>query len=384
MAGLQVPAAGQRRALIVAVARWIIDFAPAIAPCAQQGEVPVRFFKRGAQEQPGAGGDFWEWWDSGRDQVAAAIAGGGFDKRLVEDIGRAVKTIHPHMAWELAPGSTAEHAFCLSSEGNREVRQAALRWLATAPAADATWEYHASKQASPRLMGLEIAGTHFDLEEMRAIASWDDARQRLDVRLWHPLFATVPEPIRLQAAFVFLDQLLGEDDVERWIGQIDILDAPTGGRTPNELRAEVDRHRSESSADATWILAQMDRPEGPMFVTANAALKRIDHPFDDYYAQVSLVFEGGLPQDDLAEALNREEDDLLPRFDGLAIYAARTTEAGKRTLHFVTQDTDRLRPAIDAWAADLPDELPGGVPRRIKVGFGRDMDWSFQRELGIR
>ena len=343
----------------------------------------MRFFKRGDQDRPD-GGDFWTWWASGRDRVAAAITGGGFDNRLVEDISRAVRTIHPQMAWELAPGRTAEHAFCLSSEGNHEVRQAALRWLATAPPPDATWEYHASKQASATLMGLEVAGTRFDLEEMRAIASWDESRFRLDVRLWHPSFEKAPEPVRLQAAFVFLDQLLGEDDVERWIGQIDVLDAPTGGRTPEELRAEVDRHRSESPGEATWILGQMDRPEGPMFVTANAALKRIDHPFDDYYAQISLVFDGGLPQDEIADALNREEDDLLPRFEGLAIFAARTTESGKRTLHFVTEDTDKLRPAIDAWAAALPDELPGGVARRIKVGFGRDMDWSFQRELGVR
>jgi hypothetical protein len=39
---------------------------------------------------------------------------------------------------------------------------------------------------------------------------------------------------------------------------------------------------------------------------------------------------------------------------------------------------------IDAWAADLPDELPGAVARPIKVGFGRDTDLSFQRRLGIR
>lgn len=343
----------------------------------------MRFFRRDAGERP-VERDFWTWWATGRDRVAAAITSGGFDKGLVDEITRAVRTIHPKMAWELAPGAASQHAFCLSSEGDSEVRQAGLRWLAAAPPPDAIWEYHASRQASPTLMALEIAGIRFNLEETRAIASWDETRRRLDVRVWHPLFDKAPEPVKLQAAFLFLDQLLGEDDVERWIGQIDLLEAPTGGRTPAELRAEVDRHRSEPPGEAAWILARVDRPEGPMFVTANAALKRIDHPFDDHHAEISLVFDAGLPEGELADALNGEEDDLLPRFDGLAIYAARTTEAGIRTLHFVTPDTERLRPAIDAWAADLPDELPGGVARRIKVGFGRDMDWSFQRTLGIR
>jgi hypothetical protein len=54
-------------------------------------------------------------------------------------------------------------------------------------------------------------------------------------------------------------------------------------------------------------------------------------------------------------------------------------------MRFVTEDTGRMRPSIDGWAADLPDPIgDGGPARRIKVDFGRDVDWSFQKELGIR
>ena len=42
-----------------------------------------------------------------------------------------------------------------------------------------------------------------------------------------------------------------------------------------------------------------------------------------------------------------------------------------------------MRPAIDAWALDLPDSLSEGLPQlRLKINFERDMDWSFQRDLG--
>lgn len=99
----------------------------------------ARFFRRGPS-QPEAAGDFWSWWSEARDRVASAIATGGFDERLVNDITRAVQGIHPAMAWELGPGKTAQHAFCISPEGNAEVRQSALRWLASAPPADATWD----------------------------------------------------------------------------------------------------------------------------------------------------------------------------------------------------------------------------------------------------
>ena len=65
----------------------------------------------------------------------------------------------------------------------------------------------------------------------------------------------------MRVGFLFLDNLLGEDDVERWIGEIDALDAPIEGRTPDELIAEVRRRAAEapgsrgyspSAATAPW------------------------------------------------------------------------------------------------------------------------------------
>lgn len=338
----------------------------------------MRFFRRGAESTPG---DFWTWWATGRDRVAEAIAGGGFDERLVDEISRAVRTIHEGMAWELAPGTAARHAFCVSPEGNPEVRQAALRWRAAAPPPDATWEYHPAKQAAYATRPtVQIAGHRIDFGEMRAIAGWDPVRRRVDVRLWHPALPDLPEPIRLQVAFIFLDNLLGEDDVERWVGSIDLLDAPIGGRTPDELRAEIDRHRHEPSTDETWVLGTIDEPDGQRtIVLADASLKRIDHPFADHHVEIGVVLDGptGLPDDAEAAVLNAEEEDLLTRLGDVARYAGRTTRPGLRAMHFVAQDPDAMRPAIDAWAEVLP-------PRRIKVNFQHDMDWAFQRDLGVR
>lgn len=319
--------------------------------------------------------------------MAQAIATGNFDEKLIGEIARAVQTVHPAMAWELAPGRMAQHAFCISPEGNAELRQLALRWLSTAPPSDATWEYHASKQASASLRGVEIGGRRFDLEEMRAIASWDPARRRLDVRLWHPQFPQAPETTRHQVGFVFLDTLLGEEDVERWIGEIALLDAPTGGRTPGELKAEVDRHREEPAGDGTWILGTISGANGaPAIVAADAALKRIDHPFADHHVTISVLYGADrLPTERETAQLNEEEDDFLRRLGDAAIYAGRVTEAGRRTMHYVTEDPDLMRPAIDGWAQDLPDSLSEGLPqRRIQVNFEHDMDWSFQRDLGVR
>ena len=54
-------------------------------------------------------------------------------------------------------------------------------------------------------------------------------------------------------------------------------------------------------------------------------------------------------------------------------------------MHFVAEDPVLMRPIIDAWTDGLPDSLGEGLPqRRLKVNFARDMDWSFQRDLGVR
>jgi hypothetical protein len=188
-------------------------------------------------------------------------------------------------------------------------------------------------------------------------------------------------------AFVFLDSLLGEEDVERWVGEIDLLEAPTGGLTPAELKATIDRHKAESTGDETWVVRDVRKADGNVeIVSANAALKRIDHPFHDHHVTITVVMGiDRMPTDTEAAVLNAEEDDLLGRLGDVAIFVGRATGTGSRTLHFVAEDPERMRPAIDAWAAAIPDAISEGLPqRRLKVNFDRDMDWSFQRALGIR
>lgn len=348
----------------------------------------MRLFGRGPAEPEI--GDFWEWWPGNRDRIATAITTNGFDGRLVNDISKAVQTVDPAMAWELSPGRTAEHAFCISPEGNAAIRPAALRWLAAAPAPDATWEFHASKQAAPSLSRVNIGGASFDFAEMRAIASWDDVRQREDVRLWHPGFPSVPDNARIQVGFLFLDNLLGEDAVERWIGVIDILGDPTGGRTPAELKAEIDRRSTESASagDVHWVLSQRQLPNGRTeIIVADASLKHIDHPFAQRHAMIRTVVadDRWLPTAAEAAVLDAEEDDIVRRLEGVAVFAGRTTSPGQRVMHFVTADTKAMDPAIDAWAAAIPGSIgDGGPARRIKVDTETDASWSFQKALGVR
>jgi hypothetical protein len=343
-------------------------------------------FSIGRSRFDDSGKEFWKWWPTARDRIATSIVSGTFDNRLANEVNKHVRRIHAEMAWELQPGQRASHAFCLSPEGDPERRQFALRWLGNAPKPDATWEFHASKPPAKSLMTLMVGGAAFDLQEMVAITSWNETRQLLDVRLWHPRFAEVDEQTRMQAAFLYLDHLLGEDDVERWIGAIELLEAPAGGRAPAELKAEVARQAAEPR-EPSWINGERTRPDGQVeFIIGNAGLKRVDYPFHDTWVWVQMLWGADrYPTDHEAPILEDEEDEFLRRMGDRAILAARVTVPGSRTWHFVTPDFEKMRPAIDGWAAWLPDSLTPGLPqRRLKIDGGSDVQWSFLRELGLR
>ena len=115
-----------------------------------------------------------------------------------------------------------------------------------------------------------------------------------------------------------------------------------------------------------------------MIVAADAALKRIDHPYADIHVAMRIRLEdGGLPDGALAASLNAEEDRLVTILGDAAVLAGRTTTPGERVIHFVAADRDAVRAAVDQWASDGPDW-------RVKVEFAQDANWSFQRQLGTR
>ena len=190
--------------------------------------------------------------------VAEAIVRGASTRGRQQD-QQGGSAYPPGMAWGAAPGSRpSTRSACRPREPG--LRQVALRWLEPAPKADATWEYYASRQPSKRWWPHGGRRT-FELEEIRANTPWDETRRLVDVRLWHPMFPEVPEDVRMQAAFLFLDNLLGEDDVERWIGVIDLFEArPAGG--PRTSSGPRSNGMLGSRRRRTWVLGEVTRPDG--------------------------------------------------------------------------------------------------------------------------
>jgi hypothetical protein len=335
----------------------------------------MRFFRRDPDPAQGIEA-FWRWWATARDPLADAIATETLD-RWVEPISQHVKAIDAGLAWELAKGTSSAHMLVVTPEGDLAVRPRAMAWLAAAPPADATWEYHAARQPGP-LGTLRFGDLDIDLAEFRAIAGWDEGRERLDVKLWHPALAGAPQGARLRGAFLFLDNLLGEEGVERWIGEIDVLDDPTGGRTPDELRAEVERRAAEATGES-WVLATMEDGRDQAVCVLNLAVKPIDHPTCSSHLQVTVAL--GLEQlagaDETTAALDAAEDALTEDLRPLGVaHLGRVTRRRERDMHWMVAEPDAAREVARAWATSHRDWSP-----RIEVR--PDPRWDIRRRLGI-
>jgi hypothetical protein len=341
----------------------------------------MRFFKRGAgpaheplQDRITA---FWAWWPTVSDGVAASISDGSV-QRWVEPISGRVQAMDRRLAWELSAGVSAQHALVVTPEGDPAVRPTALAWRAAAPSADARWEYHASRQPGPPGR-LQIAGVDFDLADFRAIASWDAARERVDVQLWHPAVQDAPGDAGLRAGFLFLDNLLGEDDVERWIGTIDLLPDAISGRTPQELAAEV-RRRAASASGGTWSLGTLSSGGQDGIAAVDLSIKPIDHPYCQDHLTVTIArgteHLAGAGETE-AVVVNAAEDVLAEALAAIGgVHLGRITRRRDRIIHFMVPDPEAARGVATGWATDHP-------ALQARVAVTHDPGWKVRGELGF-
>ena len=182
----------------------------------------------------------------------------------------------------------------------------------------------------------------------------------------------LPSEVKGQIAFLFLDNLVGEDDVERWTGAIDADPEAASGITPDELRDEI---RTAGGVVHRRAVGAASRPATggtiPVLVRLHSSLKRIDHPYASHHLQV--VLERGFDAaSDTAEreAIDAAEGELAPALAGVAVEAAHITDRRRRVTHFVCEDGDRALEIAQAVGGSLPPlgiEGDGRVRSRLGV-----------------
>jgi len=337
---------------------------------------------RGADE-PQRIAAFWDWWASeGADGCARAIADRE-PQRVVDDLSTRIGAVQAGLAWELAPGGTSEHQLVVSPEGSAELRAVARRWLRAAPPPSAAWEYADSRQASADLddVVLNVGGVDLPLGELAAQVEPD--RYRLDVTLQHAVLDGLPERDRLQIAFLALDNALGEEAVEMWIGAIDVATTPLADGVPlARLRDRLDAHRAEhldEQGAPSWRILQGSGPDGPLLVSAMVPLHPTVAPHHDDHLAVAVPYSGrndqGFPDGPALDALRALEDHLTERLGGSGMLVAHETSSGLRTLHYYVDSTtpaaDVLRTAVTGWNDGT-----------VRVTSEHDPGWQAVRQFG--
>jgi hypothetical protein len=321
---------------------------------------------------------FWAWWPHARPRIERAIESGDWDHGIVAEVADHVKAIDPQLEWEFGRGTRAEHVLCVTATGNRALRATAERWRRAGPDVDGAFEFATSRQPNLSNMDatLSLDGFQVALNDLRFTVWLDSERAEVDVGVWHPTFAELPEPTRLQVAMLALDWLLGEDAVEIWVGAIDVLPSAPAHAGPADLVVAAMAELVETHRKPVWSLLQGTGPKGPLLAMVQVPLKPARWPLLDTHIRLAVPYnrtnDAGFPASGSLEALRELEDRITTLVDGAELVAHETT-AGVRTFHLYADGTlpaEALKPIVASWTEGRP-----------RLDLSADPDWAAVRHL---
>jgi hypothetical protein len=263
----------------------------------------------------------------------------------------------------------------LSPEGSPSLRTITERWLRAGPGPDEAWEYYPARPADLRAFDteLQLGRRMFDPSKARFGTELDHDRARVHVFVFHPDFPHLDDADRLRASFLLLDWALGEDDVERWLGEIRV----TGEEQVHDVagvRAAVAELAGGYGPDEWALLEGIDDRGVALEARLRVPFPRMDHPLFDLHGAVTLTYppaEGGQPDDDEVIAMENVTHGLLGRLGGSAVLSAVVTKGGVRTLHLYADHEGVVPDQVAAWAAQQP--------RPVGVEWTPDPGWEILR-----
>ncbi|WP_251024693.1 DUF695 domain-containing protein [Arthrobacter sp. ISL-65] len=318
---------------------------------------------------------FWRWWSAdGARLLSAAVTSGDYQD-LPDTLDAMVKAIGPGLGWETGPGVSARHQFCLSGGRDPGLRVLAERWRRAAPTPTPMWEFAAARQRQPGMLAvtLEAAGTPITLGLSRVSVTLDEERALAHVIFHHPAFTRLTPGHRHQLSCLLLDWLLGEDNVQRWIGTINAADTDPPDSLPATALPEIIEAMTARHAHIGWTLKDAGTSSGPRtIISALRPLRWIDHPLLDLHTALHVRYpqtrSDGLPDYDEAIELHRLEEDLTAALGPRGLLVATQTSDGRRILHCYTDSEDQNgRDTIDRFAQTRP---------HVEVTHTRDPGWT--------
>ena len=168
----------------------------------------------------------------------------------------------------------------------------------------------------------------------------------------------------LQVSFLVIDWVLGEDGVERWVGDVETTGiGGTATASASDLEAAVNEMAAQARPEKWVLMAGTTRGGVRIVVRARRPLHWLDHPIFDLHTEVRLAYEDkredGLPTVASLDLLRGIEDDISAALGIRGILVAHETVAGTRLLHYYSDSEDQNgRDTIETAA-----RAAGGVTR---------------------
>jgi len=166
---------------------------------------------------------FWQWFSTHQCEVARMLdmddtAG------LARVMNEQMDALTSGLAWEIGPGLVEPYMLVLPAEGDVNRRMVIARILEAAPRLEG-WEFHSARPTRPFQPEVRLPDKHltFQSSKWRFRLAPSANSDRFDLEIFDDELATHDQTTGLTAAFILLDAVLGEDIVERWIGNIQIL-----------------------------------------------------------------------------------------------------------------------------------------------------------------
>lgn len=303
---------------------------------------------------------FWRWWSAdGRRRATAAIDSGDTG-RVVPEISSLIEAIDPGLSWEFVPGcEDVPHRLTVTAAGVPELRGAARRWLAAAPRADETWSF-ADLREPVRGCAMYFRDHRLGFDDAEVVV--DLGLSRADVTVHHPAFTALTGADSSIAAYLLLDALCGEEQVETWVGLIRAnatapgVDAVPLADLPRILR-ELAADNTDELGDPAWQILHGDTDRGPLVAVVRVPLVALSAPEFDRHVAVHVPYtdveDGGLPGSRSLPGLRDLEDHLVERLEGNGECVGAESCDGRRLLHFYVDSTtpahEQLRVAASGW-----------------------------------
>jgi hypothetical protein len=304
---------------------------------------------------------FWLWWSAARVALAAAVESRTLPE-WVPRISERVSAIHPNLAWELGPGRKSAHHLCMSAEGDAGLRVTTERWLSRAPAPDALWEYYPARQPSlrtDRKPSLRLGEVDLAYADVRFALRVDLVRRIVHVVVFHPKLHELDEGRRGLATMLFLDDLLGEDGTERWIGDVShTLDPAEASDDGGALLDATEKLASRAGEEEFTLLEGKAKDGSSKLAVVNLGIKRLDHLLMESHLEVTIAYpaapNGFYESEAVGEKLKAMEDALLDALSKDAVYIGHETGMGRRVIHLHVAASGPAQQRLTEWERAYP------------------------------